>query len=437
MLSDARHVLAAWSRSLELSRTATFTTPPTSLPIIAALEAVRAQIDFRKTKRLRALRTSRNLAPSTGVGRSCWRYLHGRCNGRALLAFGLIRPTLVFATFLPAVMVCALIGGRCAGLLSIALSIVAVWWALTEPYYSFGPANLVTVANFTPFSLSSLAIIWLALVHRQLVFNLEDNERERQILAGEIQHRSKNLVSVFGSLVRQTVTEERGGRAGGKEVAFRRRRFAQGVQGVGDTGWTAQRAVRLPYEMFFEGCRSGQPPRGRDYCVGSRNGRSYLVGTDLVLAVNKRSDADQADKRQNGCIQGYSRGLGHGLSPMCGLNRGRRNWPVLKFARSSRSVGLFHPSMAAADQVGLRGLAAPRRLYRGDVDFLHAHHGIECPLCFVAAGSHRFRQRARGDLPGNAPLVLAPAARTFLASIAHDGVPEAVGLLLIIGGDLE
>jgi two-component sensor histidine kinase len=61
----------------------------------------------------------------------------------------------------------------------------------------------VIVANFVVFSASSLAIIWLALVHRQLAFDLEDKERERQILAGEIHHRSKNLVSVIGSLVRQ------------------------------------------------------------------------------------------------------------------------------------------------------------------------------------------------------------------------------------------
>jgi two-component sensor histidine kinase len=58
------------------------------------------------------------------------------------------------------------------------------------------------------FSLSSLAIIWLALVHRQLVFDLEDKERERQILAREIEHRSKNLVAVIGSMVRQTVSNK-------------------------------------------------------------------------------------------------------------------------------------------------------------------------------------------------------------------------------------
>jgi hypothetical protein len=40
-------------------------------------------------------------------------------------------------------------------------------------------------------------------------------------------------------------------------------------------------------------------------------------------------------------------------------------------------------------------------------------------------------------LPGNAPFVFAPAARAFLPAIADDGVPIAVGLVLIVGGDLK
>jgi hypothetical protein len=40
-------------------------------------------------------------------------------------------------------------------------------------------------------------------------------------------------------------------------------------------------------------------------------------------------------------------------------------------------------------------------------------------------------------LPRNAPLVFAPAALAFLPAIADDGVPVAVGLVLIVGGNLE
>src|SRR5262245_25425215 len=81
--------------------------------------------------------------------------------------------------------------------------------------------------------------------------------------------------------------------------------------------------------------------------------------------------------------------------------------------------------------------AAPRGFDRGDVNLLHSHHRIKRALCFIAAGCQRLGQHARRDLPGNAPLVLAPAALALLATIADDRVPVAVGLLLIVGGDLE
>src|SRR4029077_2313762 len=84
-----------------------------------------------------------------------------------------------------------------------------------------------------------------------------------------------------------------------------------------------------------------------------------------------------------------------------------------------------------------RNLAAPRRLDCGDVDLSHAHHGFKRALCFVAASCHRFGQYPRRDLPRQAPLVFAPAARAFLAAILDDGVPIAIRLSLIVSGDLE
>src|SRR5690606_36433871 len=80
---------------------------------------------------------------------------------------------------------------------------------------------------------------------------------------------------------------------------------------------------------------------------------------------------------------------------------------------------------------------APRRLDRGHVDLLHVHHRVEGALGFSAAGRHDFGQDARCDLPRDAPFVLAPAARALLAAVADNGVPVAVGFLLIVGGDLE
>src|SRR3954454_14537747 len=80
--------------------------------------------------------------------------------------------------------------------------------------------------------------------------------------------------------------------------------------------------------------------------------------------------------------------------------------------------------------------AAACRLDCSDVDLLHCHHRIKRALCFIAAGRHRLGQHTRRDLPRNAPLVFAPAARTLLAATANDGVPIAGGLGLIGSGHL-
>src|SRR4051812_7093104 len=93
--------------------------------------------------------------------------------------------------------------------------------------------------------------------------------------------------------------------------------------------------------------------------------------------------------------------------------------------------------MALRHWANMATSAAPRRLDRGDVDLPHAHHCIKRALPFAAAGGERLGQYARSDLPGNAPPVLAPATRAFLPAIANDRVPVAVGLLLIVSGDLE
>jgi hypothetical protein len=82
-------------------------------------------------------------------------------------------------------------------------------------------------------------------------------------------------------------------------------------------------------------------------------------------------------------------------------------------------------------------LAAPRCLDFGDVDLLHGHHGVEGTLGFGATSRERLGQHARGDLPGEAPAVLAPSALTFLAAIADDRVPVAVCLFLIVSRDHE
>src|SRR6195256_2292709 len=81
--------------------------------------------------------------------------------------------------------------------------------------------------------------------------------------------------------------------------------------------------------------------------------------------------------------------------------------------------------------------ASTRGLDSGDVDLLHRHHRLEGTLCLTATSRKRLGEHARGNLPGEAPAVLAPPALAFLAAIANDRVPVAVRLFLIVRRDLE
>ena len=64
--------------------------------------------------------------------------------------------------------------------------------------------------------------------------------------------------------------------------------------------------------------------------------------------------------------------------------------------------------------------ASPHSLDSGDVDFRHRHHRLKGTLCLSAASRKRFGQRARRDLPGEAPAVLTPTALAFFAAIPDD-----------------
>src|SRR5205814_5455279 len=95
------------------------------------------------------------------------------------------------------------------------------------------------------------------------------------------------------------------------------------------------------------------------------------------------------------------------------------------------------PALMPATIAFVSTSASPRCLDGGDVELLHRHHRLEGTLCLIATSRKRVGQHARGDLPREAPAVLAPTALTFLAAIADDRVPVAVRLFLIVRRDLE
>src|SRR5690348_13974012 len=87
--------------------------------------------------------------------------------------------------------------------------------------------------------------------------------------------------------------------------------------------------------------------------------------------------------------------------------------------------------------VSLRIDALDRRIERRDVDLVHCHHRLEGALGALAAARGQLEQVPRGDLPREAPTVLAPAAHALLAAVTGDRIPVVVGLFLAVGQDHE
>lgn len=153
-----------------------------------------------------------------------WRSLYARADlgsGRALLLalicvaaaailrllLVLIAPTLVFATYFPAILIASLIGGWRAGAFAIPLSVAAAW-LLFDPKMTAEAFSGISISNAIVFVISGLLVVVIAQFHRRTVFSYEELERERTTLAREVMHRSKNQAAIIAALVRKGVSDK-------------------------------------------------------------------------------------------------------------------------------------------------------------------------------------------------------------------------------------
>jgi K+-sensing histidine kinase KdpD len=67
---------------------------------------------------------------------------------------------LYFATFLPAILVTALLAGVPAAAFSTVSSVVIVWWAFIPPVFEFSALTRAELHALTLFVLSTALLIW-------------------------------------------------------------------------------------------------------------------------------------------------------------------------------------------------------------------------------------------------------------------------------------
>jgi two-component sensor histidine kinase len=124
-----------------------------------------------------------------------------------------------YVTFFPAVIITTLICGLGAGVFCLALSVAAVGFFLLPPRFSFVVENLTDVLNTLLFILMTFSnVILIAGMrfgierYQELSEKLEQHEvalREREerlaLVAAELQHRTRNLISVVGTIADDTL----------------------------------------------------------------------------------------------------------------------------------------------------------------------------------------------------------------------------------------
>ena len=119
---------------------------------------------------------------------------------------GLINPgVLTFASYYPAVLVVALIAGPPAALFSIVLSMLSA-------DRLFGPEErdwTLDTLNYLFFALVCIFMIAVAHAYRRAVANYQAEERQKNLMLRELEHRGKNTFSVVESIVIQTLHDDK------------------------------------------------------------------------------------------------------------------------------------------------------------------------------------------------------------------------------------
>jgi two-component sensor histidine kinase len=113
-----------------------------------------------------------------------------------------------FATFFPAALFAALVGGVGPGTFAAILGGIIGWWAFLDPAMAFLPLTSGARISLIAYLVTSLVIVWASDHFRKLTKRLEDEEKFRQLAVEELAHRLKNKVATIQSIVSLRLRED-------------------------------------------------------------------------------------------------------------------------------------------------------------------------------------------------------------------------------------
>jgi two-component sensor histidine kinase len=180
---------------------------------------------------------------------------------------------LRFAIYLPAILATGLLAGIPAAIGAAVASIIIIFWAFMPPYFAFkwpGEAEQINIVlNATPYFIT----VFFAYCCRVVLQRMRRSELNNRLLAKELEHRGRNVFSVFESIVQKTLAHD-------LESARKLSGRLRSIQYANDllTGETQSATVKellvKEFEVFGENRLQASGP---DFYIAPENTRHLIL----------------------------------------------------------------------------------------------------------------------------------------------------------------
>jgi two-component sensor histidine kinase len=115
---------------------------------------------------------------------------------------------LRFAIYLPAILVTGLLAGVPAAIGTAVASIIIIFWAFMPPYFAFKWPSETEQMNIILNAIPYFITVFFAYCCRVVLQRMRRSELNNRLLARELEHRGRNLFSVFEGIVQKTLAHD-------------------------------------------------------------------------------------------------------------------------------------------------------------------------------------------------------------------------------------
>jgi two-component sensor histidine kinase len=116
--------------------------------------------------------------------------------------------SIFFATFVPALLAAALVGGAAAGMVATVLGGFVAWWIFFEPRFVWVFSAKEHFVSVCLYLFAGALIVWTANQYRIVLARIDEEEKFRRIIVDELSHRVKNKLATIYAVMRHELRDQ-------------------------------------------------------------------------------------------------------------------------------------------------------------------------------------------------------------------------------------